>query len=348
MPSSTEWIPCLYDDTEVMKMFYHFRVLIIRMNLVLYQHRFDVHLRQKLVNLLDIVARYAYRADFALRYIFLHRLVRFHIICSRMVQQHKVDISDVEFAQTLLNGSFRIIILGGIEFGRHEDFLTRHTRFTDTLSHFLFIVIHVCRIELAETGGKRGFYGIDASAEMLSEAMQKSSEKGLNILYLKQKMQNLNLYGTIDTCICTLDSINHITKEEDVTKAFERVAFFMNQDGVFMFDVNTVYKHEQVLANNTFVYETDKVFCVWQNTLRENCVTDIDLDFFEEENGVYYRTSESFSERGYSREKLTEMLVNAGFELEAVYGDMSFDEPKADEQRLVFVARMKNPINKEC
>ena len=32
-------------------------------------------------------------------------------------------------------------------------------------------------------------YGIDASAEMLSEAMQKSSEKGLNILYLKQKMQ---------------------------------------------------------------------------------------------------------------------------------------------------------------
>ena len=29
------------------------------------------------------------------------------------------------------------------------------------------------------------------------------------------------------------------------------------------------------------------------------------------------------------------MLVNAGFELEAVYGDMSFDEPKADEQRLV-------------
>ena len=191
-------------------------------------------------------------------------------------------------------------------------------------------------------------YGIDASAEMLSEAMQKSSEKGLNILYLKQKMQSLNLYGTIDTCICTLDSINHITNEKDVAKAFERVAFFMNQDGVFMFDVNTVYKHEQVLANNTFVYETDKVFCVWQNTLRENCVTDIDLDFFEEENGIYYRTSESFSERGYSREKLTEMLVKAGFELEAVYGDMSFEEPKADEQRLVFVARMKNPINKEC
>lgn len=190
-------------------------------------------------------------------------------------------------------------------------------------------------------------YGIDASAEMLSEAMQKSSKKGLNILYLRQKMQNLNLYGTIDTCICTLDSINHLIDEKAVAKTFEKVAFFMNKDGVFMFDVNTVFKHEKVLADNTFVYETDRLFCVWQNTLRENCVTDIELDFFEEENGAYYRTSESFSERGYSREKITEMLENAGFETEAVYGDMSFDEPKSDEQRLVFVARMKNPINRE-
>lgn len=62
--------------------------------------------------------------------------------------------------------------------------------------------------------------------------------------------------------------------------------------------------------------KTDKVFCVWQNTLPGKlAVTDIDLDFFEEENGIYYRTSESFSERGYSREKLTEMLVNAGLNL---------------------------------
>lgn len=137
-------------------------------------------------------------------------------------------------------------------------------------------------------------YGIDASAEMLSEAMQKSSEKGLNILYLKQKMQNLNLYGTIDTCICTLDSINHITKEEDVTKAFERVAFFMDKDGLFVFDVNTVYKHEQVLANNTFVYETDKVFCVWQNTLRENCVTDIDLDFLKKKTAFIIEQARAF------------------------------------------------------
>ena len=73
--------------------------------------------------------------------------------------------------------------------------------------------------ELAKNG--IDVYGIDASAEMLCEAMQKNSEEGLNILYLRQKMQNLDLYGTIDTCVCTLDSINHVTNISDVAKAFD-------------------------------------------------------------------------------------------------------------------------------
>ncbi len=67
---------------------------------------------------------------------------------------------------------------------------------------------------------KRGVdvFGIDYSMEMLSEAMQSASEEGLDILFLRQKMQSIDLYGTINTCVCTLDSINHLTKIEDVAK----------------------------------------------------------------------------------------------------------------------------------
>ena len=190
-------------------------------------------------------------------------------------------------------------------------------------------------------------YGIDASAEMLCEAMEKSAEEGLNILYLRQKMQNIDLYGTINTCICTLDSINHLTDEKDVAKTFDRVGLFMDDDGLFVFDVNTVYKHLSVLCDNAFVYETAKIFCVWQNRLSENDVVEINLDFFEEENGVYYRTSESFCERAYSDECIRKMLSDAGFETEAVYGDLSFDMPKNDEQRVIYVARMKKSRNKK-
>lgn len=190
-------------------------------------------------------------------------------------------------------------------------------------------------------------YGVDASAEMLSEAMQRTCEDGLNILYLKQRMQSLDLYGTINTCVCTLDSINHITDSNDVKKAFDRVGLFMDDGGLFVFDVNTTYKHREILKDNSFVFENDRVFCVWQNSLLENDTVSINLDFFEEEDGVYYRSSENFCERAYSDSEIRVMLESAGFEVEAVYGDMTFDVPRETEQRAVYVARMKNSRNKE-
>lgn len=199
---------------------------------------------------------------------------------------------------------------------------------------------------------KRGVdvFGVDGSQEMLSEAMDKSYDEGLSILYLCQRMESLDLYGTIDTCICTLDSLNHITDKAKLQAAIDRVGLFMNPGGMFVFDVNTVYKHRHILADNTFVYDTDKVFCVWQNSLKENNIVDIDLDLFEREGEsgeLYTRCSESFSERAYETEELKEMLSAAGFEILAVYNDMSTEPLSDTADRAVFVARIKDVRNKE-
>ena len=95
------------------------------------------------------------------------------------------------------------------------------------------------------------------------------------------------------------------------------------------------------IGDNTFVYDTEDVFCVWQNSLRENYIVDIELDFFEKEGNVYYRTSEEFSERAYSDEELTSMLEKSGFEVACRFGDMTFDKPKEDEQRIIYIAKKK-------
>lgn len=192
-------------------------------------------------------------------------------------------------------------------------------------------------IELAKRGVD--VYGIDGSQEMLSQALDKSYDENLNILFLCQQMENIDLYGTIDTCVCTLDSINHIVDIEKVQQTFDKVSLFMNKGGCFLFDVNTVYKHREILGNNTFVYDTDEVYCVWQNTLEDNDVVRIDLDFFEADGDAYYRSEQHFCERAYSDETIKEMLEKAGFGVEAVYGDMSFDKPKENEQRVIYLAR---------
>ena len=183
-------------------------------------------------------------------------------------------------------------------------------------------------------------YGIDGSQEMLSEASMKAFEEELDVLFLCQKMQSIDLYGTIDTCFCTQDSINHMVKKEDVEKTFGRVSLFMNKGGLFVFDVNTVYKHREVLKDNVFVFDTEEVYCVWQNTPIDDYVEEISLDFFiPDPQGRFIRERECFRERAYETAEIEEMLQNAGFKVEAIFGDMTFETPEPNEQRLYFVAR---------
>ena len=194
---------------------------------------------------------------------------------------------------------------------------------------------------------KRGFdiYGADASFEMLSQAQCKAAEEELDIMFLCQKMQSLNLYGLIDTCICTLDSISHLQGKDEVRKTFEKVAEFTEKGGLFIFDVNTLYKHREVLGNNTFVYDTDEVFCVWENTFDESdSSVKIDLDFFiplEDKENCFERSSESFKEFAYSAEDMRSMLEESGFEVLGVYDDMSFEEVREDSQRATVIAAKK-------
>lgn len=185
---------------------------------------------------------------------------------------------------------------------------------------------------------KRGFdiYGIDSSVSMLSIAKDKSPDT----LFLCQKMQNLDLYGTVDTVVCALDSINHLSSKEQIQQAFNKVSFFMNPEGLFIFDFNTVYKHENVLKDNVFIYDTENVYCVWQNRLKKKSArVDISLDFFGKEGKKYVRSSEHFSEITFPVEEVLEMLRLAGFKETEVYDDMSFESPKPDSQRVVFVAK---------
>ena len=186
--------------------------------------------------------------------------------------------------------------------------------------------------------------GVDASEDMLSVAQEKKMESGKDIMFLCQRMEELDLFGTINAAVCTLDSINHITDEETVEKVFSKVSLFMEDKGLFLFDVNTPYKHREVLGDNTFIYDMDDVYCVWQNsTDKKTLLTEVSLDIFEkdteEEDDVYYRYSEEFSERGYDLEKIRAWLQENKFEVLGVYEEMTTDEVSENTQRAVFLAR---------
>lgn len=197
---------------------------------------------------------------------------------------------------------------------------------------------------LSEEFARLGYdvIGVDSSEEMLAAAMIKRVESGSDITYLHQRMQDLDLYGTIDVAVCALDSLNHLTSLGELQQAVDRVSLFLDPQGLFLFDVNTPYKHREVLANNIFVYDYDDVYLVWKNTLLEDDVVSFELDIFERDEQAYFRTTERFCERAYSRDQLREVLDRAGLEVVGLYHEDSLEPPLPHSERVVYVTKKKN------
>lgn len=181
---------------------------------------------------------------------------------------------------------------------------------------------------------------VDGSEEMLNETLDKKFDSGLNIQYLCQDMTKLDMFGTIDVTICALDSLNHLPDLDAIKQTINRVSLFCEPGGLFIFDVNTPYKHKNVLGNNTFIYDMEDVYCVWQNTYtEEDNRVEMWLDFFEkQENGSYERYDESFSEIAFDDAVIEKIVADSGMEIVGKYDYDTTEPTKADSEKIVYVA----------
>lgn len=157
--------------------------------------------------------------------------------------------------------------------------------------------------------------GCDLSPEMLTEAAGKSDE----IRWLCLDMTDLPFKEQFDFVICGLDSLNHLESAEKIEAAFKSVYSALRSGGVFAADMNTVYKHENVLGNNAFIFDYEGLYCGWQNELGEADPlhrVDMFLDFFSENpDGGYTRYEDSLSEIALPVEEIEKMLVKCGFRI---------------------------------
>ncbi len=183
--------------------------------------------------------------------------------------------------------------------------------------------------------------GVDGSEDMLNIALNKKFESGRNIQYLCQDMTRLDMFGTIDVTVCALDSINHLNSLDEIERMFGRVSLFCEPNGLFLFDMNTVYKHKNILGNNTFVYDLEDVYCVWQNTYTEkDCRVEMSLDFFERgENGLYTRYEDNFAEIAFDEAIIDGLLEKCGFEIVGKYDYDTVLPPREDSEKIVYAAK---------
>ena len=232
-----------------------------------------------------------------------------------------------------------------VDYVRWADYLERH--FARSALPIHTVLDLACgtgslTLELARRGYE--MIGVDQSEEMLAQAAEKCRQASeIPPLFLHQSMDKLDLYGTIDACVCCLDSVNYVTSPQKLERAFQRVHTFLMPGGLFVSDVNTPDKL-RALDGQVFLDESADAYCVWRadySARRRVCTYGMDL-FTLEPDGRWSRAEELHEEYAYEPDELEALLIRAGFSRIKQYGERKLRAPKAGEGRIFFAARKES------
>lgn len=142
--------------------------------------------------------------------------------------------------------------------------------------------------------------GIDSSIEMLDSAR----EIGEGILWLCQDITDIDLFGSCDVFVSLLDTVNHITDEEGIRKIFGSFRNFLNEGGLFIFDIGTYEHFSKTLGDQVFFEDYDEFTLLWNNSFDEETGMNLaELTLFEKtEDETYVRYDGVIEERFYDED----------------------------------------------
>ena len=183
---------------------------------------------------------------------------------------------------------------------------------------------------------ERGYEMIaaDASPDMLMQAASKAAEVSVPPLFLCQDASPLDLYGTVDAAVCSLDGMNYIP-ESELPEVFHRLHLFVRPGGLLIFDIKTPEWFRSV-DGSVSVDETEDMLCLWRAEFdtEENAIC-YGMDIFSKSGSLWRRDSEEHIEYAHSPERLAELLEIAGFENVRLCCDC----PQSDGGRLFITAK---------
>lgn len=185
--------------------------------------------------------------------------------------------------------------------------------------------------------------GVDRSEDMLMLAMERRAESGKNILYLLQDMREFELYGTVRAVVSICDCMNYILDYEDLTEVFRLVNNYLDPKGIFIFDLNTIYKYQELLGDSTVAEDREESSFIWDNYYdSESRINEYDLSLFiRQEDGLYRKYTETHYQRAYCLSEVIEAIEAAGMEFVAAYDAFTKEPVKDNSERIYIIAREK-------
>ena len=191
---------------------------------------------------------------------------------------------------------------------------------------------------VSEEMARRGYevVGIDIAADMIEVARTKTG----GVEYHVQDIAELDLGRKFDLAISLFDSLNYITDVSHLARGIVRVGEHLRAGGVFIFDVNTVYALSHHFFDQANLLDDHGPKYVWNSHYDPATrICRVDMTFEIAEDGQSRQFKEVHLQRGHSLEELSQMLIEADFEVVQVYHAYKFRKPTRRSDRVFYVAR---------
>ena len=176
--------------------------------------------------------------------------------------------------------------------------------------------------------------GLDLSPQMLSIASKKLPQ----VRFYQKDMVSFDLGKKFDVIICVFDSINHVLKFADWQKIFRNAARHLEEDGLFLFDINTQAKLERLISAPTWVHKFGRNLEFINVTDGRRGIANWNIRVFEHRRGNKYGLfEEDIKEISFPVNKIRAALRKQFTEVKVV--DALGRKPSSKSDRLYFVCK---------
>ena len=133
--------------------------------------------------------------------------------------------------------------------------------------------------------------------------------------------------------------MNYITDYGDFTMVLKRVNEFLDQDGIFVFDLKT-RKYFSEIGETTIAEDREECSFIWENYFDEETnINDYLSVFVRGDDGRYDKYEEEHFQRGYTLQEVRQAVEMSGLKIENIYEAFSDNEGNEENDRVYVVAR---------
>lgn len=226
------------------------------------------------------------------------------------------------------------VLMRGLPYHRWAEFIHKYARDFGKGAIIIDVGCGTGTVALALARRGHRVVGIDGSAEMLAQARAKAG--AARVTWLQNSFWGVEL--PCNVVISTCDGVNHLCRVQDLVRFFRHAHSCLTPGGYLIFDINSPYKYQHILAQETFYWRIPGLDLVWANEYNAP-INRANLVLYEGGQGKYQKVNLQIVERCYTPSSLLYYLQQVGFKRTSLWNNYQCKLRSARASRITLVAQ---------